>query len=214
MQEVSKLRIFFTSVNCIRTFPVFLSILTSPHREIIEKDFNCWKYNCSAAMDPMSVKHNFTALNWLLLYKPEYRNLLLHRFRKPPKALRSVIHFAVTRILWKPMDSLYINTEEIGGGLFIQHGFSTIISAKRIGENCIIKQQVTIGYNGSENPVLEDNVTVHCGAKVLGGITMGKNSAAAAGAVVVKDVPENTIVGGVPAKFIKMSNPIQDRPLV
>ncbi|MBQ6719516.1 MAG: serine acetyltransferase [Oscillospiraceae bacterium] len=208
MQEVSKLRILFTTVNFVRTLPVFLSILTSPNREIIEKDFCRWKEFCSKAMDPMSVKHNFTALNWILLYKPEYRNLLLHRFRRPPKAIRSVIHYVVTRILWKPMESLYINTEEIGGGLFIQHGFSTIISAKRIGENCIIKQQVTIGYNGRENPVLEDNVVVHCGAKVLGGITMGRNSEAAAGAVVVKDVPENTIVGGVPAKFIKMSNSV------
>ena len=205
MQEVSKLRILYTSLNFVRTLPVFLSIRTSPHREIIEKDFNRWKSFCFAAMDPMSVKRNFTALNWLLLYKPEYRNLLLHRFRKPPKTIASIIHFVVARILWKPMDSLYIHTEEIGGGFFIQHGFSTIINAKRIGENCIVKQQVTIGYNGSESPVLGDNVTVHCGAIVLGGITMGNNSAAAAGAVVVKDVAENTIVGGVPAKFIKMN---------
>ena len=206
MNEVSKLRIIYTMFNLIRTLPVYLSILASPHREIIEKDFIRWKECCSAAIDPVSYKRTLTVLNWLLLYKPEYRNLLLHRFRKPPKALRSVFHFIITRILWKPMDSLYIHTEEIGGGLFIQHGFSTIINAKRIGENCTVKQQVTIGFNGTESPILEDNVIVHCGAKVLGGITMGRNSAAAAGAVVVKDVAENTIVGGVPAKFIKMSS--------
>ena len=74
--------------------------------------------------------------------------------------------------------------------------------SKKIGENCRVYQQVTIGYKETENPILEDNVSVTCGAKVLGGITMHKNSLAAAGAVVVKDVPENAIVGGVPAKVI------------
>lgn len=104
------------------------------------------------------------------------------------------------------MDSLYLTTIDIGGGLYIQHGFSTIVAAKKIGENCRIFQQVTIGFKGTGQPVLEDNVSVTCGAKILGDITMHKNSLAAAGAVVVKDVPENAIVGGVPAKIIGFKN--------
>ena len=82
--------------------------------------------------------------------------------------------------------------------------FMTLLAqiAEKIGENCRIYQQVTIGYKQEFTPVLGDNVSVTCGAKVLGHITMHSGSLAAAGAVVVKDVPENAIVAGVPAKVI------------
>ena len=145
----------------------------------------------------------FESLNWYMTYKKEFRNLIQHRFKHPSYSFMSLVHFAIARVLWKPMESLYIYTTDIGGGLYIQHGFSTIISAQKIGENCRVYQQVTIGYkNGEEPPVLEDNVSVTCGAKVLGNITMHSGSLAAAGAVVVKDVPENAIVAGVPARII------------
>ena len=203
MTEVSKLRVAFSLVNLIRSLPVWLCIQISPNQAIIEMDFQVWRDNLIPQMDPFSARGKLRSLNWILLHKPEYRNLLLHRFRKGPKTLPSVLAFVITRILWKPLESLYIETEDIGGGFFIQHGFSTIICAERLGENCWVNQQVTIGYTGLDCPVLEDNVVVNCGAKVLGGITMKKNSRAAAGAVVVKDVPENAIVGGVPARVIK-----------
>ena len=144
----------------------------------------------------------FESMNWYLTYKKEFRNLLQHRLKKPTRTAVAMLHYAVARVLWKPLETLYIYTDEIGGGLYIQHGFATIISAQKIGENCRIYQQVTIGYKEQYRPILEDNVSVTCGAKVLGGITMHANSLAAAGAVVVKDVPENAIVGGVPAKVI------------
>ena len=68
--------------------------------------------------------------------------------------------------------------------------------------NCRVYQQVSIGFRGADSPILEDNVSVTCGAKVLGNLTMHANSLAGAGAVVLKDVPENAIVAGVPAKVI------------
>lgn len=145
----------------------------------------------------------FESINWYMTYKKEFRNLIQHRLKNPSRSVSAMLHFLLARVLWKPMESLYIYTEDIGGGLYIQHGFATIITAKKIGENCRIYQQVTIGYKNGENPpVLEDNVAVTCGAKVLGDITMHTGSLAAAGAVVVKDVPENAIAAGVPAKVI------------
>lgn len=181
----------FAAINYIRTLPVCLCVLCSSQKALIEKDLARW--------NEINQIHfgMFEALNWYMTYKKEFRNLLQHRLK-----LGSKLHFIIARMLWKPLESLYIYTEDIGGGLYLQHGFSTIISARKIGENCRIYQQVTIGYKGDMSPVLEDNVAVTCGAKVLGDLTMHKNSLAAAGAVVVKDVPENAIVGGVPAKII------------
>lgn len=183
--------------NFLRTLPVYFCVLLSPHKKLIKMDIERY---CKITDFKGGI---FTSLNWFLTEDRAFRNLLQHRLKNPTRSLRCWIHFIIARVLWKPMDSLYINTLNIGGGLYIQHGFSTIISAKSIGENCRIFQQVTIGYRGEECPVLEDYASVTCGAKVLGGVTMHKNSIAAAGAVVLKDVPENAIVGGVPAKIIK-----------
>ncbi len=188
-----KLKRMLAVINYPRTLPVYLCARRSKQKDLIWADITRWN-----EVDGIHFGM-FEAMNWYLTYKPEFRNLLQHRFKKPK---RSLVHFAIARMLWKPMESLYIYTDEIGGGLYIQHGFATIISAKKIGKNCRIYQQVTIGYKEELQPVLEDNVSVTCGAKVLGGVTMHKNSLAAAGAVVVKDVPENAIVGGVPAKVL------------
>lgn len=106
-------------------------------------------------------------------------------------------------MLFPGMDTLYINTPEIGSRLFIQHGFATNISAKRIGSDCWINQQVTIGYTfDSEPPVIGNGVRISAGAKVLGQIEIGDNAIIAANAAVVKSVEENMVVGGVPAKII------------
>ena len=182
-----------SALNFPRTLPVYVCVLLSKQKHLILKDIARWNEINGIHLNL------FKSLNWYLTFNKEFRNLLLHRIKHPS---RSVLAFAITRILWKPLESLYIYTEDIGGGLFIQHGFATIISAKSIGENCRIYQQVTIGYKQDKNPILEDNVSVTCGAKVLGGITMHANSLAAAGAVVLKDVPQNAIVGGVPAKIL------------
>ena len=193
---VSKARRLFAVINYLRTLPVCLCVLCSKQKQLILADIARWN---EIDQVPFGL---FESLNWYLTYKKEFRNLLLHRLKNPSRTVGAYVHFIVARLLWKPMDTLYIHTREIGGGLYIQHGFSTIISADKIGENCRIYQQVTIGYKQDLCPVLEDNVSVACGAKVLGGITMHANSLAAAGAVVVQDVPQNAIVGGVPAKVL------------
>lgn len=124
----------------------------------------------------------------------EFRNICYYRMGKTQY---------LVRWMCRPLDSLYIHCKDIGGGFLIQHGFSTIITAKKIGKNVKIFQQVTIGYNGDNLPTLGDDVEVCCGAKVIGGVHVGNNVTIGAQALVVKDVEDNVVVGGVPAVVIK-----------
>ena len=104
----------------------------------------------------------------------------------------------------------------IGKGFFIDHGTGVVIGETcEIGDNVTLYQGVTLGGTGKEqgkrHPTLEDGVMVSAGAKVLGSITIGKNSKIGAGAVVIKSVPENCTVVGVPGRIVRMKNQIVPR---
>lgn len=118
------------------------------------------------------------------------------------------------RFLCPKMSTLYIFTKTIGRGIFIQHGFATIVSAKTIGENCWINQQVTIGYKSKDGaPIIGDNVTINVGAKVLGNIRIVNNVKIGANAVVLKDVPDNCTGVVVPA-YIVIRNGVKCREIL
>ena len=95
----------------------------------------------------------------------------------------------------------------IGYGLYLPHlEGGVIINCKSIGCNCKINSGVVVGskYDNTHIAEIGDNVELAVGAKVIGLIKIGNNVLVAPNAVVVKDVPDNAIVGGVPAKIIKM----------
>lgn len=90
------------------------------------------------------------------------------------------------------------------GTRFMHAGMGTTVHEKAIiGKYCKIMQNVTIGgkYNKG-TPVIGNYVYIGCGACILGGVKVGNNAVIGANAVVVKDVPECAIMGGVPAKII------------
>lgn len=89
-------------------------------------------------------------------------------------------------------------SHRIGGGLYIGHGWGTVINAERIGKNCLVGLNITIGSRNRKEAVLEDNVSVWAHAVMLGDITIGHDSQIGAGAVVVKSVPPCSVV--VPTK--------------
>lgn len=100
---------------------------------------------------------------------------------------------------------------QIGEGFFIDHGHGVVIGETTIiGKNVTLYQGVTLGGTGKEHgkrhPTLEDNVMVSAGAKVLGSITIGQNSKIGAGSVVIRDVPPNSTVVGIPGRVAKQDD--------
>ncbi|MBI4675031.1 MAG: serine O-acetyltransferase, partial [Chloroflexi bacterium] len=96
----------------------------------------------------------------------------------------------------------------IGPGLFIDHGMGVVVGeTSEIGPNVTLYHGVTLGgvssHKGKRHPTLGENVVVGAGAKVLGAITIGDNSRIGANAVVVKDVPPNSVVVGVPGQIVR-----------
>ena len=96
----------------------------------------------------------------------------------------------------------------IGKGFFIDHGMGVVIGETTvIGDNCSIYQGVTLGGTGKDvgkrHPTLGNNVMVGAGAKVLGPFTIGDNSKIAAGAVVLKEIPDESTAVGVPARVVR-----------
>jgi len=103
---------------------------------------------------------------------------------------------------------------KIGKNLFIDHGMGVVIGeTSEIGNNVTIYHNVTLGgiapsinsddqRNTKRHPTLQDNVVVGSGAQILGPVVIGKNSLIGANAVVTKDVPEKSIMVGIPAKKV------------
>ena len=102
----------------------------------------------------------------------------------------------------------------IGERLFIDHGMGVVIGeTAEIGDCVTLYHGVTLGgtslNKGKRHPTLEDDVVVGAGAKVLGAITVGAGSRIGANAVVVKPVPPNSVVVGVPGQVVMRSQPAQ-----
>lgn len=96
----------------------------------------------------------------------------------------------------------------IGQGVFIDHGMGVVIGATTIvGNYCLIYQNVTLGGTGKQtgkrHPTLGQNVVVGAGAKVLGNINLGDHVRVGAGSVVLRDVPEDCTVVGVPGRIVR-----------
>ena len=144
----------------------------------------------------------------VLLSYPGFHAVTVHRFIHPlhragipllPRWLSNVNRF------WTGIEIHPGAT--IGPGFFIDHGMGVVIGeTAQIGQNCTIYQGVTLGgtslSHGKRHPTLGDNVTVGVNAAVLGAITIGDNAKIGGGSVVVKDVPANSTVVGVPARIV------------
>lgn len=99
---------------------------------------------------------------------------------------------------------------KIGRRLVIDHGTGIVIGATaEIGDDCLLYQGVTLGGTGKDvgkrHPTLGNNVMVGCGAKILGPFRVGDNARIAANSVVLREVPDNATVVGVPGRIVRLS---------
>jgi serine O-acetyltransferase len=154
------------------------------------------------------------------------RDPACHRYMEPLlyfKGFHALVTHRIAHELWKEGRrdfALYLQSQSsrifavdinpavrIGMGIMIDHGTGVVIGETAvIGNNVSILQDVTLGGTGKEDgdrhPKIGDNVLLAAGAKVLGNIRVGNCSKVAAGSVVLKDVPANKTVAGVPARIV------------
>jgi len=149
---------------------------------------------CKAKRD--TVKKKF---EHLMLYYPEFAFIFFWRVKKKN-------HYFAHLFLNQDYLCKIFGSTKVAGGLNCYHPFSTVINAKRIGENFQFRNGLTIGNKNNDNsqvPTIGSNVTVGANVIIIGKIDIGNNVVIGAGAVVVKDVPSNCVVAGNPARIIK-----------
>jgi serine O-acetyltransferase len=189
---IKLVKIFIQIMNA----PMLIPFMVSTNKKIILVDVRRW-----AKIVNLIDSYDLVNLLYLLYKYPEFRTLYYYRIKKGN--FIGLIFMHIIKSWYKECSSLFLYCDDIGSGLFIQHGFSTIVSAEKIGDNCWINQQVTIGYSSkNECPIIGNNVTINAGAKLIGKITINDNVTVGANAVVVKNVPSNCVVAGVPAYII------------
>ncbi|MGA9946068.1 MAG: serine O-acetyltransferase [Candidatus Cybelea sp.] len=166
------------------------------------------------------------ARGWLdvVLSYPGFHALVAHRLVHPlyragvpilPRFLANISRF-LTQVEIHP-------AAKIGKGVFIDHGSGVVIGeTAELGDGCTIYQGVTLGgtslSHGKRHPTLGRNVIVGVNSSVLGAIVLGDNAKVGGGSVVVKDVPANATVVGVPARVVaqdgKPIRVVSERPQV
>ncbi|WP_277612593.1 serine O-acetyltransferase [Aequorivita vitellina] len=177
---------------------------------VLKKDLNCYK-RCDKT----------TLLNIFImtLFMANYRAVVLYRLSNYFDKRSHLIAVLVEKLMHISTITWIGRRADIAPGFVIRHIGGIIIGGKtKIGKNCEIRQGVTFGGNlgkekyGTTQPILGDNILIGAGAKILGPIKIGNNCIIGANAVVVSDIPEDSVAGGIPARVLRkvkyMENPL------
>lgn len=185
------------------TTMVFLPIYT-PHllsyiikrEKGIDKDLMRYKnhfgYHCP----------NIIYLLYLLHTDRYFRTLFYYRIGI---VLSTIINW------YRPGDRYFKIPQELkmAGGTILYHPYSTILNAEKIGNGFSCAHCTTLGWGNGGRPIIGNNVSLGASVTIIGNVHIGNNVTVGAGSVVVKDVPDNCVIAGNPARIIKMKVPPQ-----
>lgn len=187
-----RLRFIGALIFSILYIPHYLLLFTisSQRRGLIRSDLMAMKNQINVSLS------FFGLLLFFLHNNPYYRSLFYFRIG-PERALL---------IQWyRPGERTFIfsQTTKVGKGFYFTHPYGTIINAKSIGDNFQCIHLTTLGKSKDQRPIIGNNVQCGANVTILGGITIGHNVIIGAGSVVVKDIPDNVVVAGNPARIIR-----------
>lgn len=182
------------TLRALAVLPVAWALALSDQRAVVSGDVAQW-------LEVLGANDGRHGLHSLLYAFREFRALYYHRLMRGNAA--GALAARLCRLVWHPTPGLEIQTASIGSGLFIAHGQGTCIAAERIGRNCYVHQNVTIGwdYRGSRAPIIGDGVFIGTGAVLLGELTVGDGARIGANSVVLSDVPPGATAVGAPARI-------------
>ena len=170
--------------------------------ETIKTDLNTVLEKDPAARNRAEVFLTYSGFHAICMYRFAHF-LYLHNYKLCARIVSQFSRF-LTGIEIHP-------AAKIGNGVFIDHGSGVVIGETAVIEkNVVIYQGVTLGGTGKDNgkrrhPTIKEGAVISCGAKVLGGITVGEYAKVGAGSVVLKDVPPRATVVGVPARIVRIN---------
>lgn len=165
----------------------------------VREDIDTVKAHDPAAQSDLVIFLSYPGLHAKWMHTPEHW-LWNHNLRAPARVLSQVTRL-FTGVEIHP-------AAQLGRRFFIDHAMGVVIGETTVvGDDCVLYQGVTLGGTGKEtgkrHPTLGNNVTVGAGAKVLGNIHLGDNVKVGGNSVVVKDVPNDCTVVGVPGRVVR-----------
>jgi len=170
----------------------FIQTLPEEAKVFILQDLPCWINKTNYKEDK--------AFQYFWESKQEFRSVIKYRAMMAQKKFEldtNILHEIIKLAGNNPslfVSNLYLSCEDIGPGLYIEHGFSTIVFAKSIGKNFWVNQSVTIGTGKNGHPVIGDDVRIGANAVVIGGFKVNDRVKVGAGAVLNFEVPPGSKV--------------------